>query len=104
VLTFEHFAEEPTESMITEIRSLIASIRYCAKTVQFDISHSVSVLSRHLARPCTKVIEAAKRIFSWSFGNAGFCCQVCVLLLQDLLQSCSRGGRRRVEDMCYERR
>jgi hypothetical protein len=33
--------------------------------------------------------------------NAGC---VCVLLLQDLLQSCSRGGRRRVEDMCYERR
>ncbi len=29
---------------------------------------------------------------------------VCVLLLQDLLQSCSRGGRRRVDDMCYERR
>jgi hypothetical protein len=29
---------------------------------------------------------------------------VCVLLLQDLLQSCARGGRRRVEDMCYERR
>ena len=27
-----------------------------------------------------------------------------VLVLQDLLQSCSRGGRRRVEDMCYERR
>ncbi len=30
---------------------------------------------------------------------------MCVcLLLQDLLQSCSRGGGRRVEDMCYERR
>jgi len=29
---------------------------------------------------------------------------VCVFLLQDLLQSCSRGGGRRVEDMCYERR
>ena len=29
---------------------------------------------------------------------------VCVLLLQDLLQSCSRGGGGRVEDMCYERR
>jgi hypothetical protein len=29
---------------------------------------------------------------------------VCVLLLRDLLQSCSRGGVRRVEDMCYERR
>jgi hypothetical protein len=26
------------------------------------------------------------------------------LLLQDLLQSCSRGGRGTVEDMCYERR
>jgi hypothetical protein len=25
-------------------------------------------------------------------------------LLQDLLQSCSRGGGRIVEDMCYERR
>ena len=29
---------------------------------------------------------------------------VCVLLLQDLLQSYARAGRRRVEDMCYERR
>ena len=29
---------------------------------------------------------------------------VCVLLLQDLLQSCSRGGGRRMEDMWYERR
>jgi len=32
------------------------------------------------------------------------CVFVCALLLQDLLQSCSRGGGRRVEDMCYERR
>jgi hypothetical protein len=24
------------------------------------------------------------------------------LLLQDLLQSCARGGKRIVEDMCYE--
>ena len=35
----------------------------------------------------------------------GYCVKggwrVCVLLLQDLLQSCARGGRR-VEDMCYE--
>ena len=29
---------------------------------------------------------------------------VCVLLLQDLLQNCSREGGRRVEDMSYERR
>jgi hypothetical protein len=38
-------------------------------------------------------------------GAEGECERECVcLLLQDLLQSCSRGGRRRVEDMCYERR
>jgi hypothetical protein len=28
-------------------------------------------------------------------------CMLC-LLLQDLVQSCARGGRRIVEDMCYE--
>ena len=60
-LTVEEFAEEPTESMITEMRSLIGSIGYCATAVRFDISHAVSLLSRHLARPCTKVIELAKR-------------------------------------------
>jgi hypothetical protein len=26
----------------------------------------------------------------------------CCLLLQNLIQSCARGGRRIVEDMCYE--
>jgi hypothetical protein len=64
-LTVEDFAEEPTESMITEMRSLIGSIGYCATGVRFDISHAVSVLSRHLARPCTKIIEAAKRIIKY---------------------------------------
>jgi hypothetical protein len=34
----------------------------------------------------------------------GYTANVCVLLLQDLLQICSRGGGRRVEEMCYERR
>jgi hypothetical protein len=38
------------------------------------------------------------------FGSDNDPKKVCVLLLQDLLQSCARGGRRRVEDMCYERR
>jgi hypothetical protein len=38
------------------------------------------------------------------YGYLPIAKRVCVLLLQDLLQSCSRGGRRRVEDMCYERR
>ena len=30
----------------------LCSIGYCATAVRFDISHAVSVLSRHLARPC----------------------------------------------------
>jgi hypothetical protein len=47
--------------------------------------------------------ERSKRVYVYilRLGESGC---VCVLLLQDLLQSCSRGGRRRVEDMCYERR
>jgi len=69
VLTEEDFKEEPSESMISEMRSLIVSIGYCATAVRFDISHTVSVLSRHLARPCTKVIEAAKRIIKYLAGT-----------------------------------
>ena len=76
-LTVEDFAEEPTESMITEMRSLIGSIGYCAIAVRFDISHAVSVLSRHLARLCTKVIEA--KYYQVPCGNAGFRRQVDVV-------------------------
>ena len=39
------------------------------------------------------------RLGSWERLEHGMC-----LLLQYLLQSCSRGGRGIVEDMCYERR
>ena len=42
------------------------------------------------------------KCFTVVLGHQPLC--VCVFLLQDLLQSCARGGRRRVEDMCYERR
>ena len=47
---------------------------------------------RFLLRP--RIVEA--HCLGWDS-------RVC-LLLQDLLQSCSRGGRGIVEDMCYERR
>ena len=72
VLTEEDFKEEPSESMISEMRSLIVSIGYCATAVRFDISHAVSVLSQHLARPCNKVIEAAKRIIKYLAGTRDF--------------------------------
>jgi hypothetical protein len=42
------------------------------KRFGLDISHVVSVLSRHVARPCTKVIEAAKRIIKYLAGTQDF--------------------------------
>ncbi len=62
------------------------------------------------AGPSTKLFAVlfALDFGLWSVYFAVTYCRgegyVCVLLLQDLLQSCARGGRRRVEDMCYERR
>jgi hypothetical protein len=47
-------------------------------------------------------VGPSTKLCAWGGGDWGTC--ACVLLLQDLLQSCVRGGRRRVEDMCYERR
>lgn len=75
VLTAEDFIEEPTEAMITEMRSLIGSIGYCATAVRFDISHAVSVLSRHLARPCHKALDAAKRIIKYLAWTRDFAIQ-----------------------------
>ena len=48
-------------SFQSEYRSLIGTIGYCAITVRFDIAYAVSVLSRYLAKPCKKVVLAAKR-------------------------------------------
>jgi hypothetical protein len=41
------------------------------------------------------------RSYKTSPGSVCRCCVLC-LLLQYLIQSCARGGRRIVEDMCYE--
>ena len=63
------FDEEPSEEMRTLYRSLIGSIGYAATAVRFDIAHAVSVLSRHLAKPCKKVIDAAKRVVRYLHGT-----------------------------------
>jgi hypothetical protein len=41
------------------------------------------------------------KLFAWGGGDMGGHVLLC-LLLQYLVQSCARGGRRIVEDMCYE--
>jgi hypothetical protein len=64
-LTAEDFEEVPSEEMKNEYRSLIGSIGYCAISVRFDIAYAVSVLSRHLAKPCKKVVLAAKRVIKY---------------------------------------
>jgi hypothetical protein len=51
--------------MKSEDRSLIGSLGYCAITVRFDIAYAVSVLSRHLTKPCKKVVLAAKRVIKY---------------------------------------
>lgn len=65
ILTEEDFDQEPTPEMISHFRSIIGSIGYAAIAARFDISHAVSVLSRHLARPCKKVIDAGLRVIRY---------------------------------------
>ena len=64
-LTAEDFEEVSSEEMKSEYRSLIGSIGYCSVTMRFDIAYAVSVLSRHLAKPCKKVVLAAKRVIKY---------------------------------------
>ena len=61
--------EAPTPEMISEYRSLIGSLGFAATSVRFDIAYAVSVLSRHLARPCRKVINEAKRCIRYLLGT-----------------------------------
>ena len=53
-LTEEDFKEESMEDMKSLYRFLIGSIGFAATAARFDISFAVSVLSWHLAKPCTK--------------------------------------------------
>ena len=54
-------------------------------------------------RKALRLSRGARRPRRWSSSGIHYCVCVC-LLLQYLLQSCSRGGRGIVEDMRYERR
>ena len=79
--------------MKSTYRSLIGSIGFCATAVRYDIAFAISVLSRHLARPNTKLISAAKRAIQYlkRTRNSGIeyvvlCSMVCeVKSLQSLM-------------------
>jgi hypothetical protein len=77
------------------------SIRYAkqASRTPWNAAH-VAGGGRGGGRRGTRKVFALMMIDGFYSQNG----RVCVLLLQDLLQSCSSGGRRRVEDRCYERR
>ena len=72
ILTPEDLNETPTPAMMSEYRSLIGSIGFAATSVRFDIAYAVSVLSRHLARPCRKVIDEAKRCIPYLIATRDF--------------------------------
>ena len=72
VLTEDDFEVEPTAEMVTEMRSIIGSIAYVMTAVRYDIAYAVSVLSRHLARPCKKVLDAARRVVMYLYWTRDF--------------------------------
>ena len=66
------FEVPPTEDMKTEMRSLIGSIGYATVALRYDTAYAVSVLSRYLAKPCKKVIDAAKRVIMYLMSTHDF--------------------------------
>ena len=55
-----------------EFRSLIGIIGYCSTALRYDISYAVSALSRHLARPCKKAVDAARRVIQYLLTTRDF--------------------------------
>ncbi len=65
MITEEDIPEQPDpklmDSKSSEDFRSFGSIDYCSTAIRDDISYAVSALSRHLARPCKKTVDAAKR-------------------------------------------
>ena len=76
-------------------------IRYCSYKQQLVLKYCDNTGKKIFRSLRTNMISLPRRPGNIYRLETIYC--VCVLLLQDLLQSCARGGRRRVEDMCYER-
>ena len=71
-LTESDFDQEPTEEMKSELRSLIGSIGYATTALRYDAAYAVSILSRHLVRPCSKVIAGARRVIVYLYHSRDF--------------------------------
>jgi hypothetical protein len=72
ILTESDFEEEPTEEMKSLLRSMVGSIGYATMALRYDTAYALSILSRHLVRPCKKVIEAAKRVIIYLYATRDF--------------------------------
>ncbi len=72
VITEEDMPAQPDSKLMEEFRSLIGSIGYCSSALPYDISYAVSALSRHLARPCKKAVDAARRVIQYLLTTRDF--------------------------------
>jgi hypothetical protein len=72
VITEEDIPEQPNSKLMEEFRSLIGSIGYCSSALRYDISYAVSALSRHLAKPCKKAVDAARRVIQYLLTTRDF--------------------------------
>ena len=72
VLAKSDFTEEPTEEMKTEVRSMVGSIGYGTLALRYDTAYALSVLSRHLVRPCKKVLDAARHVIIYLYCTRDF--------------------------------
>ena len=71
-LTEEDLTETATEEMISLYRSMIGSIGYACVALRYDCLYAFSVLSKYLAKPCKKTIEAAKRVIQYMLATKDF--------------------------------
>ena len=66
-ITETDFEIVSTPEQISLYRSLIGSIGYATTTCSFDVSYAMSMLSRYLAKPNARLIDAAKRVIRYLF-------------------------------------
>jgi len=72
VITEDDIPDQPDPKLMEEFRSLIGSIGYCSTALRYDISYAVSALSRHLARPCKKAVDTARRVIQYLLTTRDF--------------------------------